>query len=89
MRKLIIFLCIITITILACGAGGTPTLPPTPQVSIFDSTETAYGFFPSPPEATIESIFQLYKDFGGHADVVLLQNGIPWQDFLESSDVES
>lgn len=89
MRKLIIFLCIITISTLACNAGGTPTVPPAPQVSVFDSTETAYGFFPSPPEATIESVFQMYKDFGKHADVVLLQKGIPWQEFLESSDVES
>ncbi len=89
MRKLIIFTCIIAITILACGAGGTPTVPPTPQVSVFDSTETAYGFFPSPPEVTLDSVFQMYKDFGEHADVVLLQQNIPWEEFVQSTDIES
>ncbi len=75
--------------ILACNGGATPTVPPAPQVSVFDSSETIYGFFPSPPEASLESVFQIYKDIGKHANVVLLQENIPWNEFVEGVDVKS
>jgi hypothetical protein len=89
MQRLIIFISLIALTSMACGSSGTPTVPPTPQVSIFDSGRTAYGFFPTPPEVTFASVFQMYKDLGQHADVILLQQNIPWEEFLQSANVES
>lgn len=72
---------------LACGQSG--AVPPTPQNSVFDSGQTAYGFFPSPPEISLKSVFQLYKDMGAHADFVLLQQNTAWEDFLQSPDGKS
>ncbi|MBI5839486.1 MAG: hypothetical protein HZB19_05235 [Chloroflexi bacterium] len=88
MRGFYIFIGALIIVTLACD-GGTPTVPSTPQDSIFDSSQTAYGFFPSPPEVTLESVMQMYKDLGDHADVVLLQQNIPWEAFAQSAEVES
>jgi hypothetical protein len=47
---------ILFLAILAC-TGQAPATPfPTPETSIFDAVYTTYGFFPSPPEASTESI---------------------------------
>jgi len=75
------------LTILACSGGPLPT--PTADASIFDSGRTAYGFFPSPPEASLESIRQTFHDLGEHGDVVLVQQNIAWEDFLDSPDGDS
>jgi len=53
------------------------------------TAETAYGFFNSPPEISLESVFQLYDNLGRHADAVLYQSGIPWMDFKDNPDEES
>jgi hypothetical protein len=87
-KQFFLFLSILTITTLACG-GGTPSIPPTPQVSVFDSTETAYGFFPSPPEATLGSVFKTFKDIARHGDFVLIQQNTKWEDFVNGVDGES
>ncbi len=50
------------------------------------TAETAYGFFNSPPEISLESVFQLYDNLGRHADAVLYQSEIPWEDFRDSPD---
>lgn len=71
----------ILMVILACN-GGSESIPPTPQNSIFDSGKTAYGFFPSPPEVSLESVFQLYKDMGAHGDFVLIQQNTAWEEFI-------
>jgi len=89
MQRIFYFLAILLVLSLACNGGANPTPPPTPQVSIFDSNKTAYGFFPTPPEVSLSSILKLYKDFGEHADVVLLQQNPPWEEFLQGSDVQS
>ena len=88
MRRFIIFISIITITTLACGSG-TLGIPPTPQVSVFDSDRTAYGFFPAPPEAKLESVFQLFKDMSAHGDFVLIQQNTAWADFVNGTDGKS
>jgi len=82
MRQFIIFICIITFTTLACK-GGAQTIPPTPQNSVFDSGKTAYGFYNTPPEASLESIFQLFKDIRIHGDFVLIQQNTAWEDFVD------
>lgn len=89
MKRLFFIPILILLFGLACNSGQPPTIPPTPKESVFDSKKTSYGFFPSPPEATTESVLQMYKDFGDHADVVLLQQNIPWEQFVQGVDVES
>ena len=77
---------------LACGAStGSPTPAPyiPPTHSIFDTGRTAYGFFPSPPEMTIESVMATIKGIGQHGDVLLVQRNVPWSDFVKSPDAAS
>lgn len=87
MKRISIALIILMLVTLACGEGG--NIPPTPQNSIFDSGRTAYGFFPSPPEASLQSIFQLYKDMSAHGDFVLIQQNTAWEDFVDAAEGES
>jgi hypothetical protein len=86
MRRFLPATLILLLAILACNSGG---VPPPPENSIFDSGRTAYGFFPSPPEATLESILQLFKDMGEHGDFVLIQQNTAWEDFVGGTDGES
>ncbi|HEU0295829.1 MAG TPA: hypothetical protein VFR47_24030 [Anaerolineales bacterium] len=88
MQRFLLALCILLLASIACGES--QSIPSTPENSIFDSGKTAYGFFPSPPEVSIESILQLYKDMGQHGDFVLIQQNTAWQDFVEGeTEIES
>src|SRR5689334_13686154 len=58
-------------------------------LSILDTTDTAYGFFPSPAEVNIESVFKTFEDIGKHGDFVLIQQNAKWEDFVNSVDGES
>jgi len=49
----------------------------------------SFGFFPSPPELTIESVFETYKVLGDHADILLYQDNVPWTDFVDGPDGDS
>ncbi|MDR3572313.1 MAG: hypothetical protein P4L50_00490 [Anaerolineaceae bacterium] len=84
---------ILTIVTLACGsgsAGSNSTPAPIPTLANSPlSKKTVYGFFPSPPEISQQSVVDLYKAMGQHADVVLLQESIPWNDFARSEDAPS
>jgi hypothetical protein len=93
MRKfsLLFVIGILTLTGLAC-AQGTPNPPgpiPTLEHSPFQANQTAYGFFPSPPKVSRQSVLDLYQAMGQHADVVLLQQNVPWKDFSQSQDASS
>lgn len=88
MRRFIFAFCILLIASLACG-GEAQSIPPTPENSIFDSGRTAYGFFPSPPEVSLDSVFKLYKDMGAHGDFVLIQQNTAWEDFTTGIDGKS
>ena len=66
---------------LACGNAAPLPTPTAPSPSVFELGRTAYGFFPSPPEATLESVLKHFKALGEHADFVLVQQNIPWEDF--------
>src|SRR3989304_1754830 len=89
MRRFLLFIVLSVLISLACN-GGANAIPPPPENSIFDSGKTAYGFFPSPPEATLESILQLFKDMSAHGDFVLIQQNTAWEDFAEGdTDGES
>ncbi|NOH03979.1 MAG: hypothetical protein HND47_19430 [Chloroflexi bacterium] len=89
MRKPLLFLLLLILVSIACNGGGTPSIPPAPENSVFDSGKTAYGFFPSPPEATIESVLQLFQDMSAHGDFVLIQQNTDWESFVTSVDGES
>ena len=75
---------------LACGTSTgqapTPGPYPTPAHSIFDGGRTAYGFFPSPPEVTLQSVMATIQGIGRHGDILLVQRNIPWNDFRKSPD---
>jgi len=75
--------------ILGSSSQGTPAVIPTLKTSPFDLGRTVYGFFPSPPEVTTQSVIDTYKAIGQHGDVVLLQQNIPWEAFAAGVDVES
>ncbi len=81
---------LIILASLACGKSASPFPDPTytPEASVFDSGRTAYGFFPTPPEVSLESVFEHIKVMGRHADVSLVQESIPWTDFVDGIDVE-
>jgi len=92
MKRLLILILALTLTALACGAQTppTPTTPfPTLASSAFDSGRTTYGFFPTPPEVSMDSVMKIYKDLGSHADFVLIQETVPWNDFVNSVDGSS
>ncbi len=73
---------------LACGSAQ-PGVIPTLQSSSINLGRTAYGFFPSPPVVSTQSVIDTYKAIGQHADVVLLQQNIPWIDFAKSPEATS
>lgn len=64
-------------------------LPLPTEASVFDSGNTVYGFFPSPPEATFESVLNHFQALGEHADFVLVQQNILWEDFVNGVEGES
>lgn len=96
-RKLSYALFVVVLTTLACGSEvSTPAAPVAtseattePKESAFETDETAYGFFPSPPEATFESIMNHFQALGEHADFILVQPNVPWEDFVDGVDGES
>jgi hypothetical protein len=73
---------------LACSSSPAATPGPIPSLasSPFDLGRTLYGFFPSPPEVSVQSVIDTYKAIGQHGDVVLLQQNIPWADFVKGAD---
>lgn len=78
---------------LACGSVTTPSQPTvTPASSLMPAVapdQTLYGFFPSPPQLTFESVVAHYEAMRAHGDVVLMQNEPDWVSFLEGVEGES
>lgn len=91
MKHITTLLIVLLLPALACGQSASPFPNPTytPEASIFESERTAYGFFPTPPEVSLESVFAHYRALGEHADVSLVQEAIPWAEFAKGVDVES
>lgn len=84
------FIALLTLSLVALACNGTtPSIPPTPENSIFASGKTAYGFFPVPPEPLLESALQHFKDMGQHGDFVLIQQNTPWKEFVIGAEGES
>ncbi len=78
-----------TATPVAQPAAPTATIEAPPSISVFDLGRTAYGFFPTPPDATLESVLNHFEAMGEHGDFILVQPNIPWEDFQESVEGES
>ena len=89
MKNFYLSILILVIATLACSSGGTPSIPPTPQNSAFNSNNTAYGFYPSPPEVSIESVFATFKGIKEHGNFVLIQQNTDWESFAKGVDGES
>jgi hypothetical protein len=87
-HKILTGLLVLALTTLACSSG-TPGIIPTLKTSPYDLGRTLYGFFPSPPEASTQSIVETYQQIAKHGDVVLLQPAIPWAVFEQGVEVES
>jgi hypothetical protein len=95
--KIIIVVAALGAAVLACETSSpqaprsTPTweLPLVAPEPAFERDRTAYGFFLSPPEATFEALLNHFSALGEHADFVLMQPNIPWEDFQGSVDGES
>ncbi len=47
------------------------------------------GFFPSPPQMTLESVLTHFEHLGEHGDVLLVQNPPDWVSFLAGVEGES
>ncbi|MBN1692459.1 MAG: hypothetical protein JW845_02770 [Dehalococcoidales bacterium] len=86
MKRILIALLLISFLLFAaCPQQDTPAYPVYPDAL----GRTAYGFFPSPTEATVQGIFDIYEAMGRHADVALLQQNIPWEEFVDSVQTNS
>lgn len=68
-----------------------PTRAPITPVSreVFDFSRTGFGFFPTPPEPSVDSSVENIKNMSDHADVLLFQEQVPWIDFQNGVDAES
>lgn len=76
---------VVLMATLACSslAAPQPTVTPaTTMMPVEPSSATLYGFFPSPPQMTYESVVAHFANMGRHGDVVLVQNSPDWRDFL-------
>jgi hypothetical protein len=90
-RAILLALSVIILATIACE-GQTPDANvaiPTVENSVFDTQETAYGFFPTPSELEVESFIRTLEGMSEHGDVALFQQQVPWEDFSESPDAES
>ncbi len=82
------FMVILLLAAIACRQS-VPAAIPTIQNSVFDSDQTAYGFFPTPAEVSLQAVFDIYKKIGQHGNVVLMQREVPWAEFVRSADGDS
>jgi hypothetical protein len=82
-------LVVLSLGLAALACASPPDSYSPPQDSVFDDAGTAFGFFPSPPEASTSSVLKHFRDLGQHADFILVQPNIPWEDFTTGGTAES
>jgi len=73
--------------------GGSVASPPTSSLPSTAATTTAdgpmgtsYGFFPFPNGDTFEAVVAHFNDLSDHADSLLMQPNIAWEEFVGDSD---
>lgn len=98
-RRVLLLSALLLLASFACV--GDPTLPPEPAIaspqatiraegtSVFDTEETAYGFFPSPPEFSLQALLTHFEDLGDFGDFILMQPNVPWEDFVDGVEGQS
>lgn len=65
----------------------TSSLPSTAATTTADGpTGTSYGFFPFPNGDTFEAVVAHFNDLSDHADSLLMQPNIAWEEFVGDSD---
>ena len=89
MKRFLLFAIVLIWVALACGLSVPATAFPKPETSVFDAGRTVYGFFPSPPELTNESMLATIQGIGEHGEVILVQEALPWAEFLDEVDGDS
>ena len=89
-HRILLALIAMGLVFIACDEGPSapqpspfPTIDPTQRAFAFEEGRTIYGFFPSPPEATLESVLGHFEAMGEHADFVLFQQNVPWSEFVD------
>ncbi len=87
MKRLWFAVLALVLATLACGESNKPI--PTPAQSAFADGHVAMGFFPTPPKVSIWSVLRMFSHMADHADVVMVQEPLPWEDFVESPDAAS
>jgi hypothetical protein len=50
---------------------------------------TLFGFFPSPPEISYQSLVDTFRAMGQHGDAVLIQRAVPWETFKTEAGAAS
>ena len=86
MKRFFFALLILALASLACGQGAPGTPFPALESSALSEEGTAYGFYPSPPQATLEAVIKHYTELGKYADFILFQNNVPWEEFVNAVD---
>ena len=71
------------------GAAAATSQPLAFATSSLEDSDLKFGFFPSPPEPTFEAIMRHFEDLGDHADFILIQPHVPWQDFAKGIEGDS
>lgn len=90
MKRILIVTLLVSILAvsLACGENNPPIVLPDAPAPI-DAAQTAYGFFPTPARFNLTANQDIFRLIGEHADVVLLQRGVPWEEFKDGAPQES
>lgn len=89
MKKFLLPLLILIAAALACAQPTSPPAPTPTAASAFDAGQTAHGFFVTPPQASLESVLAHFTALGEHADFILIQQQVPWAEFLAGAEGES
>jgi hypothetical protein len=97
-RQILLAVSTLLIAGLAC-ADQTAISTPTPTTSkiqtkaaqepTLSAGDTAFGFFPSPPDVTFESVLKHFEALSEHADFILVQPNVPWEDFVNGIEGSS
>ena len=91
----VIVLCSLILACVACQGAILPVQQPSQQpdvaapMPLIAGEGTIHGFFPSPPRASFDSILGHFQRLSEHADFILIQPNIPWEDFVEGVEGES
>jgi len=88
MKRLFLAAVILFIAAASCTPKASPVTT-TVSVTLPPANTALYGFFPSPPEASTQSVIDTYHAIGEHGNAALLQQNIPWAEFAAGDGTDS